>query len=174
VILEAVRLVAAWLGDATHGVGAQLAGMDFDGSDPTPPTPTIVDETTNDAAAQGRPAESADGPVLSVVAFPLDDGSNATVKPGRDVTVRVAVLYAHRNSNPARGRQDALYTLRAVQLSLRALSLESSDAQRIRGPVALVDLSELRVEPGIPDPQLVDNAIYGQVVAGWMATDLLT
>jgi len=174
VIVETVRLIAAWLGDATHGVGAQLAAMTFDGADTAPDTPTIAEETTNDLVAAGRVGEVADGPVLGVVSYPLEDGSEASATPGRDVTVRIGVLFADRNADPSDARRDAYYTMRAVQRSLRALALEATVAERTRGSVNLLAQSELRIEPSPPDPQLIDNGIYGQVVAGWSAVDLLT
>lgn len=165
--------MAAWLGHETHGVAAQFEGMTFDGSDAAPAVPTIVDETTNDAAAAGMVSEAVVvGAVLGVVVLPLEDASAAAVTPGRDVTLRVAVIYANRNSNAAEARRDGYYTLRAVQKSLRALALEASLAERTRGPVALVSLDELRLEPAPSDYALVDNAVYGQVVAGWTVTDL--
>lgn len=173
-IVETLRLIAAWMEDGTHGIGAQLAAMTYDGADTAPATPAVAEETTNDALAAGRVAEAADGPVLGVVAYPLEDGSESSATPGRDVTVRVAVLYADRNSDPSDARRDAYYVLRAVHRCLRALALEATESERTRGCVNLLSQSELRVEPSPPDPQLIDNQIYGQVVAGWSAVDLLT
>lgn len=171
-IVEGVRLIADWLADQTYGVAAQLAAMTFDGSDQAPEVPAITDETRNDAVAEGRTADAANGPALGVVALPLEDASNTVAQPARDLTLRVAVMYASKEPNTADARRDSYYVLRAVLLSLRALALQSDSAARTRGAIALVGLDELRLEPAPPDPLLVDNGIYGQVVAGWTAIDL--
>lgn len=176
-IVEGLRLVAAWLGHETHGVAAQLATMTFDGSDSAPAAPTIVEETTNDLAAMGRAAEASPngaGGVLGVVALPLEDASGAVTTPGRDLTLRLMVQYANASPNLADARRDGYYTLRAVLLSLRALTLEATPAERTRGSIALVSLDELRLEPAPAELALMDGSIYGQVVCSWQVTDLST
>jgi hypothetical protein len=177
VLLESVRMVAAWLDDATHGVNAILATLPRDGADTLAPDVTVLSEVDSERAALGRPADTQDeldptpAPVLAVSAFGGDDASPATVRPIGDGTVRVLVRYEARNVSAALGRRDAYYTLRAVQQCLRALSLDGDPStDRTRNAVHLIALNELRVESA--DAALVDAGIYGQVVAGWDARDL--
>ena len=176
-LLESVRMVAAWLEDATWGVNALLATQGRDGSDTLPPNVTVLEETTSERAALGRPSDEQDEtdetpvPVLSVFAYGGDDASAATVTPVGDGSAKVVVRYEARNASAALGRRDAYYTLRAVVRSLRALSLEGDEAtDRTRNDVVLIALNDLRIEAA--DAALIDAGIYGQVVAGWDARDL--
>lgn len=175
-LLESVRMVAAWLGDATNGVNAILAAQSRDGSDAAPPDVTVLSEVDSERAALGRPADTQDEedatpvPVLAVSAFGGDDASPQTVRPIGDGSVKVLVRYEARNASAARGRRDAYYTLRATMQCLRALSLEGTAGDRTRNSVHLIALNELRIEAA--DAALVDAGIYGQVVAGWDARDL--
>lgn len=170
-------MVAAWLGDGTHGVNALLASQSRDGSDSQPPNVSVIEETTSERAALGRPQDEQDEtdetpvPVLAVSAFGGDDASPATVSPIGEQSVKVLVRYEARNTSAAAGRRDAYYTLAAVQKCLRALSLDGDETtDRTRNSVHLIALNELRIEAA--DAALVDAGIYGQVVAGWDARDL--
>lgn len=170
-------MVAAWLAHPTYGVNAVLAALPTDGNDPIPASVTVIEETTNQRAAVGRPDDELDpdshapDPVLAVVGMQVDDATPQIPSPVGDVTVGVLIRFEGRYEDASAGRRDAYQTLRAVTLSLRKFTRDGDPvADRTRNDVALIDLEELRIEPG--PVQLAETGIYGQVLASWKARDL--
>lgn len=114
--LETIRLVAAALSDAEHGVNAQLENIPTNG-DPAPPEVVIYDETTDAATALNRPA--ATSPCLQVVIEePLQiEGEVRTTY--RDATVQVGVHYVGRENISANGNAHVHRTNKAIIRAIR-------------------------------------------------------
>lgn len=136
-ILEATRIISEALSDSTIGVNAQLASLPKDAADSTPPRIiAVLDPTTNDDAAAGK--AGLDFPVLLVTVGPIRDmeGEVATVKRGAKLSVLVS--YITHDYDKAQAVTNALYTLRAVQRTIRELMRNENISRRQRNNICLV------------------------------------
>ena len=152
-ILESVRIISDWLQDATYGVNAKLALMSaaglLDGSDTKPADIVTFIEETNDARlARGRvPELPAQLPCLAVlqsgeVVVPAVVGTTYF-----DADVTIAIWYVARDKDSNDGRQDAMYTIRAIRQSLHELFKPANSASRVRGKVQMFPTGEVTVPP---------------------------
>lgn len=146
-------MVHTWLQDGTYGVNAKLALMSaaglLDGSD-TVPTDivTFIEETSDERLARGRVPELASQlPCLAV----LQSGEvvvPAVVKTTYfDADITIAIWYVARDKDSHDGRQDAMYTIRAIRQSLRELFKDTNSASRTRGKVQMSPSGEITVPP---------------------------
>ena len=117
-ILETLRAVTDWLGDATYGVNAKIAALNLDAGDSVPPdVQTIADETRNGQVA--RQQIPANKPALMISLY-----EDATLVPEvmqstRDGEVVVLIRLAVENIETDDGARDSFYIMRAVEQSLR-------------------------------------------------------
>lgn len=148
--LEAQRIVAAWLADATYGVNAKLAGLTYDGSDTQPAdVATITAACDHEDAAFGR----FDGMTLpAIIVAPRDTQHRdaAQVQPHGEVygSVTLLVRYAQRTTSATKALRDGAYVTRAILASLRELYLPANEASRQRNNVYLLAPEDVR-EPGL-------------------------
>jgi hypothetical protein len=143
VILEANRIVADWLDDATDGVNALLATTPLDAGDTVPvDIATIADETRdNDVAREELPA-TLPGIAVSVDAVPLMEGQVMVVS--RDAKVKLRVRIGVENADSAEGKRDLSYYLRTTLRSLnRLFDAEANDAARTRNGMYLETCEEM-------------------------------
>lgn len=140
-ILDTVRAWSDWLGNATYGVNALLAGLPLDGTDPAPPAlAAIVDETRNGSASRRFIPDT-----LPALIVRLQEASDLSPSVGpnvahRDATVVLATLYAANATLTEQGYRAAYYTLRAVQRSLAKFmdtSISAANTARTRNSVTI-------------------------------------
>lgn len=171
--LEAVRIVADWLGHPSLGVNARLAVMPLDGGDPRPaPVAAILDETRH-AAAAFRRFDGVPLPALLVLVTEdaaLRDGE--ILQPGdrADATLTVTVRYATRAWDAATAMSDGYYVSRAVIGALRRLHDEDQVAARTRGAIRLVSCE--RLTPRALAEEVEDTWLLGAVEAQYYVVDL--
>lgn len=139
-ILQTVERVATWLGNATYGVNALLPGVARISPDTQPPNVTIFDARQHGPATRGQFERDATFPVLLVKLF-ADVAFRPDLEVGgpRDAPeVQILVSYGTRNSDSAAGARDSLYTMVAVEKSLRALWQNGASSDRTQGAVSLI------------------------------------
>lgn len=159
---EVSQLVAAWLGDATHGVGALLASVPRSGSDPLPTTPTIIEETTDDRLGRGRLPETG-YPYLAVSAERVDAIDENVVTDDGYFAAAVRVEYLNKGSAPDTLKRDGNYVLRAAVWSIRRLMRQDAGASgRLRNQIAVVRVGPIAMEPWVE--QMSDGTILGGFV----------
>lgn len=158
-MLEVIRAVSGWLGNATYGIGPCLALVPLDGSDTRPSTPTIVEETTTGWVARGEIPEGVSGPTLSVALMePIDFGepskeaATARLTFGWDAVI--GVRYHVRGKASDQGSQDAYYVLRAARGCLQLLDqpISAAVSARVRGGVRVERVSSIRLDPPADAP----------------------
>lgn len=158
--LEAARIVADWLGDATYGVDAKLAVVTGDDSDTVPSAvATIVDDTRDVNAALGR-LDGLTLPAITVSVSEVRYRETEFLQTGgyADADVTVLIRYAERTDNPATARANGCYVVRAILGSLRELHLTAQAASRTRNGVQLVaceGLTEVALTEEVGDAWLV-------------------
>lgn len=135
-ILEAVRIVADWLQDATFGVNAVRTTVPKDTGVADFPAVTVLDSTRDGRVARGGVPNltAAEFPCLLVT--PADqpaDQQTPGVIPGSYAQVTVLVRYAVPQANTALAEVQASQTLKCVwrQLPL-LLTTPAGEAQRAR------------------------------------------
>lgn len=146
-------MVHTWLQDGTYGVNAKLALMSaaglLDGSDSVPADiVTFIEETSDARLARGRVPELASQlPCLAV----LQSGEvvvPAVVKTTYfDADITIAIWYVARDKDSNDGRQDAMYTIRAIRQSLRELFKPANSADRTRGNIQMFPSGEITIPP---------------------------
>lgn len=140
-IVAAVRQLADWLTDATHGVNVQLATVPGDGGDTPPAAVTVWDAARHDWVARGQvPRDrTGSGPLLLVrgpdeAELPLFAGQDG----GGWTDLELLVAYVHRpgiTTASDRALRDAYETLRAAARSL-ALQFPTLQASPERARVS--------------------------------------
>lgn len=146
-ILETMRAWADWLGDATYGVNAQLATIPLDGSDTAPDAVAIVaDETRNGTAARRQIPDT-----LPALLVRLQQSGTLVPNIGPNTAVRdgeipLLTAYAATNADSAKGNRNAVYTLRAIEKSLRDFmdpSIAAANTARMRGNIQILSVTGL-------------------------------
>ncbi len=148
-ILEAIRIIDSWLQDGTNGVNVKLAGLTLDGSDTVPPDiVTFLEETSSAQVARGRmPEATSQLPCLAVLQ------SGEVVVPAHigttyfDADITITIWYAAKDKDSDNGRQDAMYTVRAIRQSLTELFKPGNSASRVRGGVQMFPSGEITIPP---------------------------
>ncbi len=174
--LEAVRIVSAWLRDATYGVAAKLAALPLDGSDTRPDTIAsgqVVDEASNAHAAFRRfDGLTMPALIVSVVGdVEYRDSELPQYTERTDGTVTVQVRVAHRKLASESAIADAVYYIRAVVASLRELHKNENVASRTRNSIRLVSCESL-VEQGVYE-EVEDTWLLAAVQARYYVSNLL-
>lgn len=174
--LEAVRMVTAWLQDATKGVAAKLLALPLDGSDSRPATilsASIVDETSN-ANAAFRRFDGLTLPAL-IITCTGDPEHRDPEFPGSsdraDAWVTIEVRYAERKTSSNAAITDGTYVIRAVVASLRELHRNENVASRTRNSIRLVSCDSM-VEQGIYE-EIEDTWLLASVTVKYLVSDLL-
>jgi hypothetical protein len=123
------RLVAAWLGHATHGVNAIAAqlprAMIGGGSDPAPPTVAIYCPAESESAAIKLEPESA--PALMVAALVATDAQAKGYRVAREIPIAVFFM-VDDSADTNTANRAAGYIMRAA-----ALSMARYNSERIAG-----------------------------------------
>lgn len=138
--LEVIRMVAAALADATHGVSAAIPGVPRDAGDAEPAAVTVYDATRHGWVTREEitlRGLNASLPALAVGLFrpaPVD-GEIQTVF--RDGTFDVVVQYLAANDDSAAGSAAGLYTMRAALRTLAWFHHPDQAALRTRNGVQL-------------------------------------
>ena len=122
--VEAIRLIADQLADPTNGVNALLAGVPRYAGHTLPPNVTIYNEI--ERAELARRAVAKDAALTYPALFVYEHG-DASIEghvqtDEQDCSIDVAICYAVKKSDTAKGSQDARYTMRAVRRSLVRLN----------------------------------------------------
>lgn len=174
--LEAVRIVTAWLKNATYGVAAKLAALPLDGSDTRPTTianTSIVDETDN-ANAAFRRFDGLTLPALIVTCAGEPEQRDAELPQSNDRAdgyVTVQVRYAERAAGSQTAIVDGTYVIRAVIASLRELHSNANIASRTRNSIRLVSCESI-VEQGIYE-EVEDTWLLAAVQVRYYVSNLL-
>lgn len=143
---DVVRLIAAWLGDATYGVGAQLALVPRDGGDSLPTTPTIIEETTDARLGRGRLPETG-FPYLAVTAEPVTAIDQDVNTDDGYFRGSVRIDYVEKDVDADTAKQDGNYVLRAAVWSIRQLMRRDvGHAGRLRNQIALTRIGPVTVD----------------------------
>jgi hypothetical protein len=171
-MLDVLRMVTDWLGNATYGVDAKLTALDYDGSDVKPTgTLTIGDETRNALVAVGD-YPGAFGIAVHVQPMDTLDGQSSTYT--HDYDVPLLLRLCRTSSDAAAATRDLLYTLRATVQSIEALFNDTSTgavAARTRNQVqASVIVSMGRA---LTRDQKQDNQVTGAIEVTIRARDLI-
>lgn len=142
-ILEANRIVADWLDDATDGVNALLATTPIDAGDSTPADiASIADETTDNDVARDELPGTLPAIAVSVDGIPLLEGQVQVVS--RDGKVKLRIRVGVENADSAEGKRDLSYYLRTVVRSLnRLFDADANDAARTRNEIYLETCEEM-------------------------------
>lgn len=119
--LEVIRMVAAALADATHGVSAALPGVPRDAGDAQPAAVTIYDSTRHGWVT--REEITLRGLNATLPAVTVGVYKPATVDPEiqtvfRDGSFDVVLQYLTTNDDSAAASAAGLYTMRAAMRSL--------------------------------------------------------
>lgn len=172
-ILEAVRMTRDWLADATYGVDAKLAALDYDGSDAAVTafgSSAIVDETRNGPSARQRlPLTDTVTRAIAVSAdeMPVAPGVNDQLPRDGQVAVLIRVGIADVDTQEA--ARDVYYTLRAVMQSLRALLQDANAASRVRNQVHVYSIEAMRAARLATD--MDDSQVIGAVLVTFKLRD---
>lgn len=170
--LEAQRIVADWLADATSGVNAKLDVLSYDGTDTQPADlATIVAACDDTNAAFGR----FDGLTLpAVIVAPRDiehkDPEIPQPNSGVDGVVTLLIRYAERTADGAKALRNGAYVTKAILASLRELHKNENAASRTRNDIQLWSCEGLR-EPGLYE-ETDDTWLISAVEVRYHARDL--
>ena len=172
-MLDVLRMVTDWFGDATHGIAAKLAALDFDGSD-VAPTGTLVigDETRNAKAAVGNYPADAFGCLVQLQPVESFTGQSATYT--HDYRVPVLVRFCRTDVDAAAATRDLLYTLRAAIYSIDALfdaGIAAAVTARTRNQVQAYVLED--ISGALTREQREDNKVTAALTFTITARDLL-
>ena len=137
-ILETVRMVADALAHSGYGVNVQLATLSLDGGDPVPsPIAVIADETRSPDVAVGRYPTTT--PCLTVTLEGNVSLDGEVISDNRDADVTILIRYVTRDVDAASGNADVLYTLRAVQKTIRAFNSNTNAIDRVRNAIQILE-----------------------------------
>ena len=172
-MLDVLRAVTDWFGNATHGIAGKLAALDYDGSDVAPTgTLTIGDETRNAKAAIGSYPSETFGCLVQLNPAEQFIGQSATHT--HDYDVPLLVRFIREDVDAAAATRDLLYTLRATLQSIDALfddSIAAAVTARTRNQVQLYSL--LSVGGALTREQRDDNKVTAAISLTIRARDLL-
>jgi hypothetical protein len=129
--VEVVRMVADWLADPTNGVGAELATLPRDGTDPLPATPPVTSELDDPRVARNYNPETL--PALAVTC------EGMTFEPAITSNVRrfdavMLVRYIEANTASDEVVRDSSYIMRAVRRAISRL-MRTPAAQERNGVI---------------------------------------
>lgn len=142
--LEAIRIVADWLGNpsSSTSVNYYLDTVELDAGDSRPENVTVYDATRHGWVARrrlSREGSNVDFPALAVVAPSTSGDGTVYDAVMRKGTIEVAVVYVDQDHESASGAAAGLYTMRAVRRSLNQLNLNANDSSRRRNDIYLVN-----------------------------------
>lgn len=148
-ILEATRLIAAALADATYGVNATLDNAPTDTGVTEAPAVTVLNSTTDGRVARGGVPnlEPSEFPALLVTPndAPVDQMSPGVRPWPPDATVTVLIRYACHAIDTAKCERDTSQTIRAVWRCLGQLMQQPANGRaRTMAQVALVSIRSMQ------------------------------
>lgn len=124
--LMTVRMVATWLADATNGVNAELANVDYDGTDVQPSNVTVYNDTDHGWVTRRKMLDEAhigwSTPsvwVMQHAAFALQPGVNQGKHNADAFQLGIAVIDDAETTED--GLRDVWYRMEAVVRSIRTL-----------------------------------------------------
>jgi hypothetical protein len=173
-VIEAVRLVADWLADATNGVAAQLVDVPrFTGHVAPPALAAIYDSSRHSWVTRGivpTDGTTASFPCLAVlpikpmVAQPSvrDTETGTYHMPGEVV---LGIHYLRKDASTAEAVQDWHYTARAIRGSMLLLARAAVNESRHANGVRLMALTKFVTQHGPASTQ--SDAVAGLVEVTW-------
>jgi hypothetical protein len=172
-MLDVLRMVTDWLGNATYGVDAKLTALDYDGSDVKPTgTLTIGDETRSAQVGAGNYPSETFGLMVQVQPMDTLDGQSATYT--HDYDVPLLLRLCRQDSNPANATRDLLYTLRATVQCIETLfdpNISAAVTARTRNGVqaySIVSMGQALIRE-----QREDNKVTAAIAVTIRARDTL-
>lgn len=168
--LEATRMVAAWLADATYGVNAKLDVLTYAGSDSQPTDVATITAAADDVNAAFGRFDGMTLPAIIVAPRDVEHADPQQPQPNGEVygSVTLAIRYATRVADGAAALVNAAYVTRAIIASLRELVL-ADPSNRQLNDVYLLEMASLR-EPGTYE-ETEDAWVIGAVEVRWQAFD---
>lgn len=172
-IIQPVRMVTAFLKDATNGVNAQLnalASAGLYGSDGQPPDVAFIGDSVDDPVViQGKEPHS-----LPAIYVKLDGPASFDGMIGTDRRigdkVALAIRYLTHHGDPEEAVKDTGHTLRAIVKSLNVLHSNAQEAARTSNGIYLVACTLLLAGEW---SEAVGNAkVTGAVVVHYEVRDL--
>lgn len=174
--LEAVRIVADALADATIGVSAIVASVPRDAGDAAPPAIAgIYDDSRTGWVARGELPPSTALPALVVtLASPQLQYAGAPLptrdaRHQRETEITVGVHLLLRDTDTQAATEAALYLLRAIRGVVDVLAQPAHAARRTRNGVRLEQLTDL-TQVRLWEP-VQDTVLAGVVLATWRARE---
>lgn len=149
-ILEAVRIVADWLSDATYGINAVRLAVPKDTGVSDFPAVTVLDSTRSGLVGRGGVPNLAPNQFPALLVSPADqpvDQASPAVRPfPADATVTVLVRYVTSVVDSAQAERDTSQTLKAVWWQLPQLLLTSAgETARTRAQVQLYAIQSMQM-----------------------------
>lgn len=145
-ILETVRIIADWLGDATYGVNAVRLTVPKDAGVADFPAVTILDSTRSGLVARGGVPNLASSQFPALLVSPSDqpiEQTGAVIRPWPpDATITVLIRYATQDLDTARAERDASQTIRAVWRAIG--SCITTNPNRVRAGVQLIGIRSVQ------------------------------
>ena len=149
-ILEATRIIADWLSDATYGINAVRTSVPKDDGVADFPSVTVLDSTRDGRVARGGVPnlDPSHFPVLLVTPAdqPVEQASVAARPFPPDATVTVLVRYAAHKVDTAAAERDTSQTLKTVWWQLPQLLLTAEgETARTRANVQLYSIRSMQM-----------------------------
>lgn len=158
-ILESIRSITDALDNVSYGVDVQLSNVSRDTTDTIPSALAgVFDETRSDEVAVGRFPEVF--PSLVVTLEGTVNLQGEVISSYRDAEISVMVRYVQDDTDGAKARTDAYYTLRAVEKCLRVFFSNLQAADRLRNNVQILECKLMEHVP------MFDNINDGMVTSG--------
>lgn len=143
-LLEAVRIWADALEDASYGVNAQLSGVERDTGDPQPPDVKWVRDVTRDTGAvEGRLGSDWPGIIVGPDGTPATAEGQVTTEKRDARDVAVVAEWVSGKSDLGQAIRDGSYTLRAIQRTLDDLFETANESDRSRNNIRMLNAQEL-------------------------------
>lgn len=148
-ILEAVRIVADWLGNGTYGLNAVRLSVPKDTDVTDFPAVTIIDSTRDGRVTRGGvpnlPLTLFPAVLVTPADQPMDQASPAVRPFPPDATVTVLVRYATREIDTAKAERDASQTIKAIWWQMGQLLLTAAgETARTRAQVQLYSIPSMQ------------------------------
>jgi len=144
-IIQTNRMVSSFLGNTTYGVNAQINSLTLDSGDTTPPQLLGIYDATTDSRVALKQLPTV-FPSLIVQPYQqhiLVPMVGTVIRYG---TVHIVISYYNNNTDAPTSLSSGLYTLQAIERSLRAFMENGQASFRIKGNVGISGMSGLSFE----------------------------
>jgi len=168
-MVEALRMIADRLTDATYGVNAMLASTPLDSGDTVPAsiaTGSILDATRDGNVARGRLPASLPG--IAVTVREATGLENYPMAADAEATLTVVIRFGLDKNQTEQGARDTSYYLRTIVRVLKAFHLADASA-RTRNNIYLQSCETMQLVPLWQD--LDDSIVTGAVVVTYHVRD---